>query len=967
MIGLMPIRRTQPLVGRDDELGRARRALGLADADPSGGLLLLAGDAGIGKTALVGAVLEGVRATQRALVLTGHCVGEAGADLPFLPFVEMFARLDGSDTEMVEELLRVHPHLVRLLPRRAEDATAPGPGGEHERGRLLEAVHGALEWLARDRPVLVVVEDLHWADESSRDLLTLLFTRGFTGPVSVLATYRSDDLHRRHPLRSSLSLWSRLTGLSRIDLEPLEDHEVADLVRALADLPQARVDEVVERAEGNAFFAEELASAAAQGVTTELADLSRLLLARVEPLDEETQEIVRVAAVVGRRVPQALLERVVGSPPHDLERLLRHAVEHHVLEPLGADGYMFRHALLAEAVYDDLLPSQRLRIHRACSRALRDDPSVGTPADLARHALAAGEHEVAVGACLDAGRTALRVGGVAEALAHFERGLGLAPAEDARARDLLLGAVDAALAGGRTNRALGHLRDRLDRRLDRGPERAELLGRLSSVLRLTEDRTDRDALTSEAVSLLEDASERQRAEVLVRRAEYLADAGRRDEAATAVHGVMEAAAALGGGVHAELMSVVARLSVHDGDPAESLRRLADLVARSESVPDLPMIRAMHTIGSVHYRQENLRAALAAYRACVERARAAGLPWAPYATDARAMAVTVAYELGEWDLALGLADTEGEHAPEFAAAALDSAASYVHAGRGSDLAVEMYPRIRRLWPRDGMLVVQSGSATLDALGYAGDVDRAWEVHHEVVGFIRELWGMPDVAAEVRLAALLLGRTADHVSRLPADRLGRLVARAEEVAGRAAGIFASGSGRPAPDTEGRAWSARAEAEHLRLRWRAGLDVDEASLRGTWEEAARLFADRAHPYEAARSQAELAGVLAAGGQRDRADELGRAARDTARRLGARPLLARLRLLDPIDRPADGAPALTARESEVLALIAEGRSNGQIGTALFISTKTVSVHVSNILAKLGARSRGEAAALARARGLLP
>ena len=254
----------------------------------------------------------------------------------------------------------------------------PEQGVEHDRGRLLEAVHGAVEWLARAGPLLIVVEDLHWADESSRDLLTLLFTRGFTGPVSVLATYRSDDLHRRHPLRASLTLWSRLPGVSRIDLEPLAAPEVARLVRALADLPDETVDEVVHRAEGNAFFAEELASAAAQGVTAELSDLSRLLLARVEPLDEEAQEIVRVAAVVGRRVPHALLERVVGASAPDLERLLRQAIEHHVLEPFGVDGYTFRHALLAEAVYDDLLPSERLRLHRACSAALQDDPLVGT-------------------------------------------------------------------------------------------------------------------------------------------------------------------------------------------------------------------------------------------------------------------------------------------------------------------------------------------------------------------------------------------------------------------------------------------------------------------------------------------------------------------------------------------------------------------------------------------------------------
>ena len=269
----------------------------------------------------------------------------------------------------------------------------------------------------------------------------------------------------------------------------------------------------------------------------------------------------------------------------------------------------------------------------------------------------------------------------------------------------------------------------------------------------------------------------------------------------------------------------------------------------------------------------------------------------------------------------------------------------------------------------MFPVQSGAATIDTLGYAGDIDGAWSVHREIVAFLRDLWGMPDVAAEVRFAALLLGRTADAVPRLPATRVDRLLGDAAEVAARAATIFAPGAARPAPNTEGRAWTARVEAEHLRLRWRAGLDVDEEALCAAWEAAAGLFAERGDPYETARSRTELASVLRSAGHRDRADELVRLAVETARDLDARPLLTRLRALEPANpaHRADETAGLTTREREVLALVAEGRSNGQIGSALFISTKTVSVHVSNILAKLGVRTRGEAAALARDRGLLP
>ena len=975
MIDGMPIRSRLPLVGRDDELSRARHALGLDDG--RGGLLLLGGDAGIGKTALVAALVDEVVDAGTHRLAIGHCVGEAGTALPYLPFVELFSRLDDVEPGTVEALLAGLPSLARLLPRRAGDPSGTGAAAEAERGRLLEAVHGALESLARERPLLVVVEDLHWADESSRDLLTLLFTRGFAGPLSLVATYRSDDLHRRHPLRGSLTVWSRLSALSRLDLDPLPDPDVASLVRSLGtDLPGEVVDGVVRRAEGNAFFAEELAAAAAQGVAAELTDLSRLLLSRVEMLDDDAQEVVRVAAVVGRRVPHALLERVAGVDGPALDRLVRQAVEHHVLEPLGADGYAFRHALLAEAVYDDLLPSEKLRLHRACSAAIQQDPGIATRADLARHALAAGEVGVAASASLEAGWAALRVGGPAEALVHFDRGLGLVDVADTRSHDLTLGAVDAALGGGRTHRALGYLRDRLAQDVVVGPARAELLGRLSYVLRLTEDRTDRDALTTEALSLLDGATQRQRVEVLVRRAEYLADAERHDEAASAAQDAMEAATALGGGLYADLTTVVARLSFWEGDPAESIRRLEDLVARSDAAADLPVIRAMHTIGTVHYRQENLEAALAAYRTCSERAAAMGLPWAPYATDSRAMAVAVAYELGEWDLALRLADTREEDAPAFACAAFEAAVSYVHAARGSDLPARWYPQLREFWERDGLCAIQSGAAMVDTLGYAGDVAGARAAHREVVDFVRGLWGQADFAGEVRLAALLLGRLADAAPGLPSREVADVLAEADRLAAHAATIFAPGSPRPAPNTEGLAWAARARGEHLRLRWRARAEVPPEELRAAWTEAASLFEARGDPYETARSRAGLAEVLAASGDREGAAQQARAARSAAAALGAAPLLARIDRsvvtgggAGPGPIPSgglDAAPSLTARELEVLALVAQGRSNGQIGGELFISTKTASVHVSNILAKLGARTRGEAAALARDRGLL-
>ncbi|WP_195908234.1 ATP-binding protein [Nostocoides sp. HKS02] len=208
------------LVGRDTEAARLADLLGLDDESASG-LVLLSGDAGIGKTRLLA---ETASRARRAgwTVLIGHCLGEAGRVLPYLPFSEMLGRLETQDPAVIERILTMHPHLAGLFPsrRRPTDLRDQSPLDTVDRADLVEASHAAFEDLAQQGPLLLVVEDVHWADDSSRDLLTLLFTRGFAGRVSIVASYRSDDLHRRHPLRATLAHWSRLGALHRVELAP---------------------------------------------------------------------------------------------------------------------------------------------------------------------------------------------------------------------------------------------------------------------------------------------------------------------------------------------------------------------------------------------------------------------------------------------------------------------------------------------------------------------------------------------------------------------------------------------------------------------------------------------------------------------------------------------------------------------------------------------------------------------------
>ncbi len=235
------------------------------------------------------------------MVAVGHCAGQAGAGVPYLPFTEVLAILWSQAPDQVAEAAARHPALGLLLPAvEHPEAAVMGVTGP---GRLAEAVHDCLCTVARSHPLLVVLEDVHWADDSSRDVLTLLLTRGFDAPLAMVVSYRSDDLHRRHPLQPTLAVWARLPEVTRLHLDPLPDPAMRELVRALSPADEETVAAIAARAGGNAFFAEELvASGSAVGP-----DLTRVLQSRFEQLDAPAQRVVRVIAVAGASIRHDLL------------------------------------------------------------------------------------------------------------------------------------------------------------------------------------------------------------------------------------------------------------------------------------------------------------------------------------------------------------------------------------------------------------------------------------------------------------------------------------------------------------------------------------------------------------------------------------------------------------------------------------------------------------------------------------
>jgi DNA-binding CsgD family transcriptional regulator/tetratricopeptide (TPR) repeat protein len=966
-------------VGRDEEAARLAQLLGI-DSEDASGLVLLSGDAGIGKTRL----LAETTARARDLgwrVLVGHCLGEAGQSMPYLPFGEMLGRLEAAEPDTVEALIREHASLAGLFPgrrRRPIEAAEDRVLGAVDQTELVEAAHSALEDLARDLPVLVVVEDVHWADQSSRDLLTLLFTRGFAGRVSIVASYRSDDLHRRHPLRATLAHWSRLGDLRRLDLAPLSDAAVRELVYGVQSRPlsEPEVTAVVERAEGNAFFAEELVAASVLGRPGVAEDLSRLLLVRFDQLGPSGQHVVRTAAAAGRHVSHVLLATVAGLPDAELDQGLRDAVEHHVLVPTESGGYAFRHALLAETVYDDLLPGERVRAHERYAAALTSDPSLGTWADLARHAAAAGDRDAALVASINAGDAALLVGGPQEAWRHYQQALALMPDSHPEADSVVLRAAAAATAKGQALKGLALLEERLARRgADASPAgRAELLAAVATTARLTESPLDTLAATREGLALLDDEAAQHpqtRARLLGAHVQALADRGRDDEALKASEEAVAAARAAGlPEVADEVRVVEARVLERAGDPETSRRTLERIIAESTTTGDPAQVRAFHHLGSLHHRLGRLDSAVEIYCQGAEAGRAAGRMWAPYAFDSRLLAGVAAYEVGRWDQALEILDVAGQTPPQPAEALLTGARLNVWAGRGQGGFEAPLAAARSWWESEGMVAVLAGGAAIDLHGHAGDLVAAVDMYDDIVTTLSRVWH-PLFQAQVRLGALLLGQLGSFVQRVPTDERPELLARGRETAEAADAVWARASTMAGQDgPESQAWIARARAEALRLRWLGGDDVDPARLAQAWRSSVEAFERYGHRYETARSQARLGVLLQACGAAGASEAL-QSALATARQLGAEPLRAELRAAGGA-RPSQGRPAqrlgeaLTPREQEILALVALGRSNRQIGTQLFISAKTASVHVSNILAKLGASGRGEAVAVARERGLL-
>lgn len=346
-------------VGREEELRRLERGLQSA-ATGRPGTLLVAGEAGVGKTRLMHEFAE--RIGGEAQVLLGSCIQLSGGGLPYGPIVDALRPLtrDLDPAELNELLGPTSDDLTHLLP-----GTVPRPSrrlaepvSEYAQVRLFELLLRFLDRLGRRRPVVLVVEDTHWADRSTLDLLVFLIHMARQERLFVLATYRSDELHSQHPLRMVLAELDRSWHLEHLELARFTQAELAALVGTILGHPPppAMVQRIFTRSEGNAFLAEELLAIEASSQPGRLLPrLQAMLLARLAALTADTRQVLRVAATVGRPIDHQLLAAASELPEERLVAAVREAVDRQLLVA-DQDAYRFRHVLLLEAVYGELLP-----------------------------------------------------------------------------------------------------------------------------------------------------------------------------------------------------------------------------------------------------------------------------------------------------------------------------------------------------------------------------------------------------------------------------------------------------------------------------------------------------------------------------------------------------------------------------------------------------------------------------------
>lgn len=972
----MALRRA-PMIGREHLLVSLREAVAESHSGHPA-VVLVSGEAGIGKTRLIAellAELDEHPTAEAPFVLRGSCSTADRTDVPWGPFLDVLR--DVRHALGTEEFLRLAGHRAPEVSVLDPGIPVASPPDAPVEGRLLRVLSGLLLDVAADHPTLLVIEDLQWADEGSRRVLEYVVRSLRRQPLTVVLTVRTEETGR-HDVSGIVAELERAARVSRLQPSRLDRDQIALQLAFLCGTPPEPevLDQVVQLSAGLPLYVEEVAA-----VLQSEGDLSqmsgRLHGHRLAGLPADALAVVETAALSA--MPPAADHVLAASalPGSAFDAALERAVEAGVLVRRGP-VLEFRHAVLREATLELLLPHRERELHRRWAEVLEPEAEgLETAVTVARHCIAAGESSTALAACVRAADVAGRASGFSVQLEMLDEVARLWPqvdgAEEIAGRDLIdvlaqaaeaasYASADAVRTRALAARAAGLLT------ADAAPARRAWLDLL--VLRCRYSEAEPIAV-AELLTVVQDIPSerptRERVVACVMAAGQLLQAGRPDEAERYAQEGARSAHVLGlAQLEADAASTEALLHVHRGRydsavrSAVRARRLADATGDPFARAD-----AWQIMSIVMWHLGDTPAAVESCRIAVDL-----MGGSRPGPDVRRWAMNLT------NLAEGLIE-QGEWAE--AQEALDRVLALPHLhGRETDFACRL-SRHLRLW-REGPDPDYVVTGLPENAGTDFETDGLQDLlpgrytdadissHHR--NLVRARAELRTPLADVRSVQLpealynLLGVAA----RTEAD------ARREQWpdADPDAGAWTIGQVRVLLDLMTPAGPVpEAQDAHTRADLARWADEDDPA---TWAHVVALWRRVAHPRPLATALLRLGSVEALSGDRQSARAALGEAFQIAERLGSRPLATavqemasrhNVRIVSP-PRRSGGPTSLTARELEVLRLLAEGASNGEIGEQLFISARTVSVHVSHILDKLGVGSRTAAATVAHKTGLL-
>jgi DNA-binding CsgD family transcriptional regulator/tetratricopeptide (TPR) repeat protein len=957
------------MVGRSAELDALHDALRMASAGEPG-CVLIAGEAGIGKSRLLAEFADRAR-SGGAVVLTGGCVELGDGTLPYLPFVELFR--SARETLAPEHLELVDATLAELHGAGVPDVGERGASRIRSFGTVLESI-GAL---AASSPLVLVVEDVHWIDEASRALLAFLVASMQSDRVMIAIAFRPEDLARQERLRPWMGEVLRRENVRRLDLRPLATREIGTLIERIRGEPAAGslLTRICELSEGNPFFAEELLAVAQEDDEILPPTLTEVIRARIAALSDDTTVVLRLAAVIGRTASHAVLAAVAGMENPRLDEALRFALERQILVPAEHDqAYSFRHALFQHAIYNDLLPAERVRIHSKVAATLEERVGQGLSdaswAELAHHWYRAHVFERALGASVTAAEEAEAARAFGSTQKHFELAIDLWPrvrASDrptgwSRAR-LRMRAAENAILVSEPSQAVRHARQALEEPDQESP--AAIHERLGWYQLLLGNDEESLAHASKAVELTTSEPSPEAARILASLGLYLMLLNRFEESKRTCERAIEVARASGAVVEeGRALNPLGIDLAMLGNPDRGIELLRSSIAIAERAgTPYDLCRAYVNLSDVLENSGRVKEALEVTERGIEVARSAGLERSPGVVLESARLVLYV-RLGRWsEIERASKRSVAPSVQGVVAAFHRSSAALVAIARGDLVSA------RELVAEGRSYIGETRSEVRIGLDLAEAEVALWEGRPEDSLRMTE-WTSVEMLVPHQgfMIATAMRAWGDITERRSTSARGiQGVAGPEELLASARAV----GDATYPDSA-RSGRVLSEAEFSRVQGRSDPDA--------WRAALESFLDPPHAYMAIYCRWRLAeAMLTASARADATRELLDAYAE-AGDLGATLIVgelealarrARVPLAGTVDAPEEAPPepgsdlGLTTREIEVLGYLASGHTNREIASALFISPKTAGTHVSSILSKLGVTNRVEAAAIAHRLGI--